>query len=246
MLPKNFEILPDDASLSDRVKLLKTWDDTELWYKKDDKFKRPKGIVNFKFYSNDCLFSQTSQGRLFAEVWRQCLDEYLREFTYMASCATLNFEIVVAPDNVELTWSGFNDSLPVFVVETINRIKAMKTADIKDIFEQKKEAMLQEYKNFYLNQTFRLAWGQVAYHLQGVDHERKVLRELLQKTDYAAFKSSFEQWFTSGRMIWGFFGNISVASAIETATLAREVLNINPTKRENLLDFRIVSLPHGE
>ena len=97
-----------------------------------------------------------------------------------------------------------------------------------------------------MNQTFRLAWGQVAYQLQGVDHERKVLRELLQNTNYAEFKSSFEQWFTSGRMIWGFFGNISVASAIETATQVREVLNITPIKRENLLDFRIVSLPHGE
>lgn len=70
LLPKNFEILAEDVSLSDRVKLLKTWDDTEIWYKKDDKFKRPKGIVNFKFYTNDCLFSQTSQGRLFAEIWR--------------------------------------------------------------------------------------------------------------------------------------------------------------------------------
>lgn len=60
LLPKNFEILAEDVSLSDRVKLLKTWDDTEIWYKKDDKFKRPKGIVNFKFYTNDCLFSQTS------------------------------------------------------------------------------------------------------------------------------------------------------------------------------------------
>lgn len=60
LLPKNFEILAEDVSLSDRVKLLKTWDDTEIWYKKDDRFKRPKGIVNFKFYTNDCLFSQTS------------------------------------------------------------------------------------------------------------------------------------------------------------------------------------------
>ena len=44
----------------------------------------------------------------------------------MASCANLNFEILVAPDNVELTWSGFNDSLPVFVLETIQRIMVMK------------------------------------------------------------------------------------------------------------------------
>ena len=44
-------------------------------------------------------------------------------------------------------------------------------------------------------------------------------------------------------MIWGFFGNISVASAIETASKAREIFAINPVKREHLLDFRIVSLP---
>jgi len=47
-------------------------------------------------------------------------------------------------------------------------------------------------------------------------------------------------------MIWGFFGNISVASAIETATKARDIFALSPVKREHLLDFRIVSLPHGE
>jgi len=57
LLPKNFDILPEDPTVSDRVKLLKTWEDTEVWYKKDDKFKRPKGIVNFKLYTNNCLFS---------------------------------------------------------------------------------------------------------------------------------------------------------------------------------------------
>jgi len=114
--------------------LLKTWDDTEVWYKKDDKFKRPKGIVNFKIYTNDCSFSQTAAGRLFAEVWRQCLDEYLREFSYMASCASLDFSLVVAPDNVEFNWSGFNDSLPTYVTETVKRIKAMKSADLEEIF----------------------------------------------------------------------------------------------------------------
>jgi len=101
----------------------------------------------------------------------------------------LNFDVVVAPDNVEFTWSGFNDSLPVFVLETIQKIKTMKQDDLNEIFEQKKESMLQEYKNYYLNQTFRLAWGQVAYQLQSAEHERKVLRELLQTFDYKSFKS---------------------------------------------------------
>ena len=65
----------------------------------------------------------------------------------------------------------------------------MKQDDLNEIFEQKKESMLQEYKNYYLNQTIRLAWGQVAYQLQSAEHERKVLRELLQTFDYKSFKS---------------------------------------------------------
>lgn len=47
-------------------------------------------------------------------------------------------------------------------------------------------------------------------------------------------------------MIWGFFGNLSVQTSIDTVTEAREVLKINLTKREDLLDFRIVSLNAGE
>lgn len=165
LLPKNFDILPEDTQLSSRMQLLKTWDDTEVWYKKDDKFKRPKGIVNFKIYTNDCDFSQTAAGRLFGEVWRQCLDEYLREFAYMASCASLDFSLSILADNVEFSWSGFNDSLPTYVTETVKKIKGMKSADLEEIFNQKKESLLQEYKNHYLQQTFRLAWGATTYHL---------------------------------------------------------------------------------
>jgi|LauGreDrversion4_2_1035121.scaffolds.fasta_scaffold143966_1 hypothetical protein len=52
----------------------------------------------------------------------------------MASCASLDFSLVVASDNVEFNWSGFNDSLPIYVTETVKRIKAMKSADLEEIF----------------------------------------------------------------------------------------------------------------
>jgi secreted Zn-dependent insulinase-like peptidase len=92
LLPKNFDILADDIKLSERPILLQTWDDTEVWYKKDDKFKRPKGIVSLKLYTNDCNFSRTPTGRLFAEIWNECLSEFSREFIYMADCAGLKFD----------------------------------------------------------------------------------------------------------------------------------------------------------
>lgn len=54
LIATNFDVLPEDASLSERPQLVQQWDGiADLWYKKDDKFKKPKGIVACKIYTND-------------------------------------------------------------------------------------------------------------------------------------------------------------------------------------------------
>lgn len=53
LLPTKFDILPEQKDLSAKANLLQKWDNTELWYKKDDKHRRPKGIVKMKLYTND-------------------------------------------------------------------------------------------------------------------------------------------------------------------------------------------------
>ena len=53
----NFDILPEDVSLSTKPQLVQQWDDlADLWYKKDDKFKKPKGIVACKIYTGDLMY----------------------------------------------------------------------------------------------------------------------------------------------------------------------------------------------
>ena len=53
LIPKNFDILEKNELYSVKPTLLKQWEDTDLWYKKDDKFERPKAIVSMKIYTND-------------------------------------------------------------------------------------------------------------------------------------------------------------------------------------------------
>jgi secreted Zn-dependent insulinase-like peptidase len=36
LLPTKFDILPEQKDLSAKANLLQKWDNTELWYKKDD------------------------------------------------------------------------------------------------------------------------------------------------------------------------------------------------------------------
>jgi secreted Zn-dependent insulinase-like peptidase len=121
LLPTNFDILPEDAKLSHQPQLLQAWEDTEVWFMKDDEFKRPKGIVNLKLYSNE-KSAKTPEGRLFLEVWNECLTEYRREFCYMADLANLSFDHSLGASDVKFKWAGYNTSLPNFIDATVQII----------------------------------------------------------------------------------------------------------------------------
>lgn len=127
LIPKNFDILPKDESLSAKPILLQQWEGiADLWYKKDDHFLKPKAKVGAKIYTKDLFFGKSSRTRVFALLWHSCMNELLREFTYMADCASLDFDMSILNDNINMTWSGFNDSMPNFITETLKRVSDMK------------------------------------------------------------------------------------------------------------------------
>jgi len=78
-----------------------------------------------KLYTNDCDFGYDNKTRVFASVWQNVQNEYLREFNYMADCANLHFQVNVMYDNIGLTWSGFNDSMPAYITESIAKLQSM-------------------------------------------------------------------------------------------------------------------------
>lgn len=69
MLPKNFDVLKADATISEKPSLIKQWEETDLWVKKDDKFQKPKATIMCKIYTSDLYFGQTPKARVFAMMW---------------------------------------------------------------------------------------------------------------------------------------------------------------------------------
>lgn len=53
-----------------------------------------------KLYTNDCMFGRTAQGRVFLDVWKAMLEEYLREFYYTASVAEMSACVTGYHDNL--------------------------------------------------------------------------------------------------------------------------------------------------
>jgi len=71
LIPKNFDIHPPNEKFSKQPVLLKQYDDTHVWYHKDDKFEKPKGVVRMKLYTTDNRFSMDLNSRLFFKVWEE-------------------------------------------------------------------------------------------------------------------------------------------------------------------------------
>jgi secreted Zn-dependent insulinase-like peptidase len=115
MIPKNFQILEADEKYSNKPILLQQWIETDLWYKKDDKYQRPKAIVEMKIYTNDNGFGQNIKGRLFAHLWQRIVSEYLREFIYTSEMANVEFALVIQHNNFNFTFKGYNDTLGLFI-----------------------------------------------------------------------------------------------------------------------------------
>ena len=74
LIPTNFEILPEDSDLSAAPKLIQQWEGiADLWYRKDDRFKKPKIFVGCKIYTPDLEYGASPLATVFAEVWKRIL-----------------------------------------------------------------------------------------------------------------------------------------------------------------------------
>jgi secreted Zn-dependent insulinase-like peptidase len=157
LIPKNFGILAKNKEYSETPQLLKQWPGADLWYKKDDKFDRPKSVVSMKIYTKDCDLGTKPESHVFMNMWANMQNDYLREFNYMANCANLSFSVTPMYDNLNFTWSGFNDSMPNYIEESITRLLEMKTekeGGLREFFDQSKEKLLADCKNFYYEQSY--------------------------------------------------------------------------------------------
>jgi insulysin len=227
LIAKSLDLLGEKEEFSKVPLLIKQWpDETDLWYKKDDTFKMPKAQVKLKVYTNDCLFSVKPEGRVFAHVWATTVTEYLREFNYMADLAKLDFGVSIDNDCIDYRWSGFNDSMPNYITETLSKIVNMKDADLAQIFDQVKEKLLLDWSNFYLEQSFRLAAAILPNIVVNLSMEKKQLIKHLETFTFDGFKTYLKDWLKTGRSVWFITGNYDNTEAIALVEKASAILKL--------------------
>jgi len=84
------------------------------------------------------------------------------------------------------------------------------------------------------------------HHLEEVEFEPRILRELLVNYEFDNFRHQLDEWLVSGRMIWGIFGNLDKEQAIQIAENAIQAFKLAPLSKDKLSGYRMVQAPVGE
>lgn len=132
--------------------------------------------------------------------------------------------------------------MPQYISETLDRMIKMKEENLSQIFEQAKEKLLQDWKNFYLDQSYKQIRPTLECLFINLKFEKKHLRTHLEKFTFDSFNQYLTNWLKTGRSVWYICGNYSHDKCIELVEESRKKFNLTPVKIEDLPELRTVAL----
>lgn len=115
LFPKSYDMLEENKEHTTEVKMIHSDSKIDLWYKQSDKFRTPKVVVGNAIYTNDCCYNINVEGKVFVSIWLQVLEDYFREFTYMASMASMNCQRSDSEGCLNFIFIGYNDTIGEFI-----------------------------------------------------------------------------------------------------------------------------------
>lgn len=111
-----------------------------------------------------------------------------------------------------MSWQGFSDSVEPFMKKVLEKMVEMQKQEqnqLKEMFEMVKETKMVEWKNAYLQQSYKQLGEIITNTYQSNSFEAKDLREYLSTYSYSQFKASLQTWLKNGRTVWFVYGNVS-------------------------------------
>ena len=161
LIPERFELLgapiPATADEEERTLILNAHptiirDDKTytVWHKLDRSFSQPKAyfVTSLAIPRDKYDPSFVIASRLFASSFLDSLNEYL----YDARLAGLSFQFDLATRGVQLTFTGYNDKLPLFVKTVIAALKTYEADEAT--FNRYKDTLRREYASWKTQQPY--------------------------------------------------------------------------------------------
>lgn len=143
-IPENFKIsgIKSDSPLLHPY-LIDENNKFHVWFKQDDQFEVPKGIIEVRLTSP--IFTKSIENSLYSGLLTNLIEDELTDISYYAALVGLHYKIFSLSSGIIVRVSGYNDKLAVLLEQILIKIKNYKPKP--DRFDVIKEKLTQDYKN---------------------------------------------------------------------------------------------------
>lgn len=204
----NFHVdtLPSDVVPLIEPLLLKSDSKTKLWFKKDDRFKLPKGYVNFDFTIP--ITNSTVKNVVLTSLYVSLVNDYLNDsIIYDAVIANLHINLSRHSTGLQVGFFGYNEKADILIKEFFEGISMFEPNHGR--FKVFKEKLTDTYENFLFNAPYNLSstrWAFLIYENNfSVEDRLQVLKEITYDDVVLFSKALFKEFFLETLMHGNFY-----------------------------------------
>ncbi|XP_044152189.1 insulin-degrading enzyme isoform X2 [Bufo gargarizans] len=242
-IPTNFEIVPLEKDATPCPALVKDTAMSKLWFKQDDKFFLPKACLNFEFFSR-YLYADPLHCNM-TYLFLRLLKDDLKEYTYAASLAGVNYGIASGMNAILLCVKGYNDKQHILLKKIIEKMATFEIDEKR--FEIIKEAYMRSLNNFRAEQPHQHAMYYLRLLMTEVAWTKEELREALEDVTLPRLKAFIPQLLSRLHVEALLHGNITKQTAVGMMQMVEDTLiehaHTKPLLPSQLVRYREVQLP---
>lgn len=251
-VPKSFDILAKDLSaLPAYPSKVYSSNSVELFFKQDNIFKQPKACAKFQLYSTDHGFGTRLEATLLLQVWKKLWEESIRELKYEAYTAAFNVSVEENTGGIQLTLSGFSDSLNNVASAVFEKIESFDPKQYESFFEDIKDDLIKENENNKLKSPYQQAFNfsDAILETDPAKSHPDTIAKGLQKLTFKKLLDFHNDWLSTHRVEILIIGNLVEEQAVKIAKKVEEILaskkGSSALPADRIPESRIINLQHN-
>ncbi|KRW98169.1 Metalloenzyme, LuxS/M16 peptidase-like protein [Pseudocohnilembus persalinus] len=222
-LPKNMDLITQDfTNLPEYPSVVLQTESSLVYYKQDNKFRTPKGVIYWSIYTNDNGFVNNPKSNILAELWIEVFKESISEVLYEAEMAYLETYFQEAYNRLSFRIAGFTDSFGRFLHMFIKKICEFDPSQWESKFNDKLEHFENQYKNFPSNNPYQQVYQLRDKIFLTGQYDPELMLELIQQITFQDLLNFNKTWLLNVCFEWLFAGNISKEQVIQIVQHSEE------------------------
>jgi insulysin len=237
---ENVELLPLAPDIAAEPLLVRENERLRFWFRQDDEFRVPKGVIYTSFRSGKVNDSAADAAA--TQLYLSLLQDAVNEYTYPAYLAGLNFSLFAHSRGVSLKVSGYNDKQLVLLKRITNSIAHAELDNHR--FENIRADLVRSLENLKSTRAYSQVIRQARRLMVSGGWEEEVLIEQLKAQTPQTVQTFAEKFWASTDV------DVLVSGNYTQATVAGVEKALQPLLQQNLAvyipDLTVVKLKPGE